>query len=483
MHGQALQEFDPEDEESPILADFGVGDDIRMTTFPGETDPRPFTQDDIAYVIGGGRYLQAFVLETGEDTYAVLPAQWNTVNNEWMRYEMGETFPDDYDFGTQCAACHTTGLELVDGTATWIDDGVSCESCHGAGEAHVAIADEAPRNLEDEDYMALSGSIVMSPDPQICGQCHSQGATADAHPFPVGYHPGDTLVSDEGYTLVAPDDPDHWWATGHANAPNMGFNEWLHSAHANSLSTIQEIDGADETCLACHSGDAIWTNDLIQRIEDGDHFGIVPQPLTVDNAEWGVACVTCHTAHPDAESELDFFLKDEGNALCTACHSDPDLTDGIHYPVQQMVEGTQVVEAVEGLPSSHFAAEDGPDCVSCHMPRVPVESFSLASHSLQIVSPATAANIEGLQDSCSECHGEQADPQAMSALIEDIQSGTQIRLDNINAALTGDEPDWVLQALAFVENDSSMGVHNYPYVTELLNAIETELSASGGGNE
>lgn len=479
-HAQALLEAN---EEALSRADFSQGDALRSVTFPGEDAPRPFVAEDISYVIGAGRYIQAFVYEVGENEHMVFPAEWNTVNNEWVPLELDENWPSDaYSFEGNCVACHVTGLELANNT--WKDDGVQCEACHGPGGKHVNIADAASRNPDPEEITALLDAIHISPDAQICGQCHSQGNDFERqHPFATNYHPGDSLL--ETFELVPPDDETHYWATGQAKATNMGFNEWLNSAHANSLAALEGVEGADDTCLKCHSADYNWTQARIDHLAEAEIETETPLELpTLATAQNAVTCVACHDPHIAAPEEgmpmVDFLLRQqEPYNLCVSCHSDPDLDDGIHYPIQQMYEGLPVVEEVTAIPSSHFSAEEGPDCVSCHMPRVPVNSFSLASHSLQIVSPAIAADIEGLEDSCSGCHGEDASPQALSDMIAAIQSGTQTRLDTIDAQLTGDESAWVLKALDFVKNDSSLGVHNYTYTDALLKAIENELSSGG----
>ncbi|HLA44166.1 MAG TPA: hypothetical protein VJZ27_12055, partial [Aggregatilineales bacterium] len=57
----ALALIDVSDDKDPILADFDTGEDIRTVSF-GSDDPRPFDEDDIAFVMGR-RYIQRFVYE------------------------------------------------------------------------------------------------------------------------------------------------------------------------------------------------------------------------------------------------------------------------------------------------------------------------------------------------------------------------------------------------------------------------------------
>jgi len=481
-HGRALTE---PDDEGAILGDFSIGDDVRMMAFDGDGEARPFTTDDIFYVIGAGRYAQNYVVRTN-DGLVVAPAMWHVETNEWLPY--GD---DPLDWVQNCAGCHTTGLDVA--TGEWVDNGVSCESCHGPGSYHVELADFLPRRATGDDVQEVRDAILVSADAQTCGQCHSQGVASDGlHPFAIDYLPGGDLFAD--YDLVAPDDEDHWWVSGHGKSPNMRFNEWGGSGHASALTSLLESENADDSCLACHSTDYAWQENLIMLYDAGDWDGSEPISLTLETAQFGVTCGSCHNPHievasaapaddeGEGESEAveavgfsgNFFLRDDANNLCLACHSDPDLTDGMHYPIQQMFEGQAVVDEVIPLASAHFAEVSGPDCATCHMPRVPVGSFTQASHTMSIVSPTVATDIP-FEDSCSVCHGEDVDAVGMAQLITDIQATTDERLVVIQAAMTDDAPEWLVQTVTFVEQDSSRGIHNPNYSNALLQAAETEL--------
>src|SRR5690606_40705109 len=61
---------------------------------------------------------------------------------------------------------------------------------------------------------------------------------------------------------------------------------------------------------------------------------------------------------------------------------------------------------IEGMPSAHFSAENGPTCATCHMPEVPVEHATRISHALWPILPAHASGVAGIEDSCTACHGE-----------------------------------------------------------------------------
>jgi hypothetical protein len=143
--------------------------------------------------------------------------------------------------------------------------------------------------------------------------------------------------------------------------------------------------------------------------------------------------------------------------------------------MRQIYEGETFFEEVPGIPAAHFTAEDGPDCVTCHMPQVPIESAARSSHLFQPILPGAVLDETVLQDSCSECHGEQATPAQMQQLIDDIQADTLARVEAARAAITANTPEWVSIALELIEGEGSDGVHNYSYTDKLLDAVEVAL--------
>lgn len=449
-----------------VLADFSDGSDVRTVLLPGETNPRPFDVSDIAYAVGTGKNVQRYLYSMGSDAYIVLPAQWNVNTQAWEPYGTTEEWPSDaYAFGPNCAGCHTTDFHVEE--FIWEEDGVQCEACHGPGSLHVeAVGSNA-------DLATIRATIVMSPDPQICGQCHSQGTAPQSNlPFPVDYQPGVTdLLSDDVFTLVPPDDEAHWYPSGHAEQKYMQFNEALVSAHASALTDMLASESADESCLECHSGDYRWAEDLLALHESGERVGIRPARISMETAQFGVTCANCHDPHGTTSQPA--MARTDTYTMCTRCHVNPSDADYVHFPAREMFEGISQVANVQASPSAHFTAEDGPRCVTCHMPDTPVAQAGVRdSHRWTPILPGTS---EELQDSCTTCHSEFADVDGMIQIVDGIRNGTRGRLEAAKALLTDSQPEWVAQTLAFVENDGSEGIHNYAYTNALLSAAELEL--------
>lgn len=208
-HALTLQDVEDEEDKELILGDFSQGEDLRLVQFPDEAEPRPITAEDIVFTMGSGRHIQRYLYEVDRREHLVLPVQWNVLEQTWEPYTAAETWPDPaYAWEQNCAGCHTTGLDTED--FRWDDEGVQCEACHGPGSTHADAADEAGGSPSEEELQQVRSHISLSPDPQVCGQCHSQGTESEDNlPYPKHYLPSRTLIDDTVFNLVLPDDEAH----------------------------------------------------------------------------------------------------------------------------------------------------------------------------------------------------------------------------------------------------------------------------------
>ncbi len=504
--------------EETILGDLTDEEALTVTWPDGEQ--RPITVRDITYVIGGN-YIQQYVSvmadENGQQRYYLLPVVWNIPQEPGQAGTWTPYHPDDWtdparDWRLTCAGCHTTGLTrqaFESGTrlATLdtmligeVELGVGCEACHGPGGDHNGGLNPLPRTA----------------DAQVCAQCHAKGHdTASDHPFPLDFQPGMAFDADV-FMMASLEDGEFFWPTGHARSTNSQYNEWLASAHADALSVLGGSDRADDSCLRCHAAPLDSTDPTPETT------------LTLADAVYGVTCVACHNPHGvQTESEpfgpfdlrgdltaarlrlaapdgggaawqaepgvtSPFLLRAEPYALCVGCHTStaPDgevlrVGEGLHHPVQEMYEGRQVVEAVSGIPSAHFSAEGGPDCLTCHMPdTAAIGAFGgAASHLLRPILPA---DLEGEQAaglepySCTACHAELVTAQDVQRFIDQTQASFRARLESAKAAADSGAEEWITLAISLVEGDGSLGVHNYSYADALLDAVDAALGIEAG---
>jgi predicted CXXCH cytochrome family protein len=475
IHSRTLQ--DVSRDQDGIIADFEQGEDLRMMTFPGEDTARAFTADDIAYTVGAGRNIQRYVYEAERGVFRLLPAEWDVNAGAWKPYLPAPVHDDPaYDFIQNCAYCHVTDLDVE--RARWSEDGVQCETCHGPGEEHADLARDAGRRPSTEEIVAVRASINLSVDAQACRLCHSRGTSVHGQPFPVDFEPDMTI--DEASEPAMPEDSAHFWPTGHAAQINMQYNEWLVSGHPRALTNVTENDFKRDECLRCHSADYAFNARFNAEIEDGTRDGQPREAITVDTAQFGVTCTSCHDPHSQ-EGHISNLVQ-EPYELCVSCHSQAAYgSERLHHPVQEMYEGKALVEGIEPVPGSHFVTDNSPDCLTCHMPIVPTAEGERISHSNGMVMPGQTLNVEALTDTCSLCHEEQATPELLQLLIDDIQTETRDRIAAARALITDATPAWVGQALDVVEQDRSFGIHNYAYADALLDQAETELGLFEAG--
>jgi hypothetical protein len=471
-HGLTFMEIsEDEADQALIVADFSSGDELRTVQFPDESTPRPFTTQDIAYTLGSGRYLQAYVDKAGDGSYRVLPAQWNVIENAWQALPLADAWPDAaYDFVDNCAYCHVTGLDLE--AAKWQDDGVQCEACHGPGSVHVELMDEIDFETPEERE-ALNASINIAVDSQVCGQCHSRGTAPDgSHPYPLGYLPGADLEST--FSLVSPDNTDFWYASDHASMPTMQYNEWLQSGHAQAYNDAASSEYFALECLICH-GESYRRAVNLRQNSDQDP-DILPIPdVEAERLPVGVTCASCHYPHLEQpeEGEPPLDTARINYELCTSCHHSSSNVSVRHHPVQEIFEGQPVIAEIEAVAGIHFTEAEGPQCNTCHVPQVPVENATRFSHSLKPILPEFAIDSP-LQDSCTQCH-DNVDSQSMQKLVDSVQENIRTRYETARAALNDAVPGWAKQTLDVIDGDGSWGIHNFAYTNQMLIAVEQEL--------
>lgn len=294
----ALSLFAPDDYPDAIIADFSTGADIRLFRFPGEAEMRPFTLNDVAYVIGSGRRAQRYATQAG----TVLPAEWNVELGGWQTFAL----PNGDNWQTSCASCHTTGYNTLNDT--WSEPGVSCEACHGPGLAHVELADAAGNNVSDEEEQAILAAITTHPEPELCGSCHTGWITEEpcTDPLHCGSSAYDAWRTSPHAEMVSAED-------GHAGyALECSACHTVHSEA--SVNTALLSDTAEIMCLSCHESQA---DDLIEGHQIVESIAGKPSA----HYDAGLTCESCHSPHAVQAIPTDPSI----TTACINCHT--NLTD------------------------------------------------------------------------------------------------------------------------------------------------------------
>ncbi|MBL8900583.1 MAG: C cytochrome precursor [Planctomycetes bacterium] len=357
----------------------------------------------------GSHHHQAYWFEPKEGrSLGTVPFIWSIERQRWIPYEAGFLMPQDekgVDLNTgawnkHCMKCHAThGALRFDPPApmetTVVELGISCESCHGPAEEHVAkFSDPLARYAARADGGIDTGLVDATKldhrrSSDVCAQCHSvnlfmepaHGDLWNQSGYP--YRPGDVLaetkyvarfLEGEQYPSVrahlereAGKDP-HWWQQ----------NFW---SDGQVLVTGREFNGLQMT--PCY--------------ERGT-----------------MSCLSCHEMHPDEGDprSLEEWRDDQlrlgmrGNAACTSCH--PSFLDP-----NALTQHTR-----------HAPESPGSQCMSCHMPHTTygllkaISSHTLTSPDVKVELATTRPNA------CNLCHLDR--PLAWAA--EELQRGWGVAL-------------------------------------------------------
>lgn len=143
---------------------------------------------EVVYTIG--HYpLQQYMVAFPGGRYQVSRQSWDSREGRWFHQYAGDTIPaGDYlhwtgngqNWNTMCASCHSTDLKKnYDITSDTYDTQyeevtIGCESCHGPGSRHIALATEGAYSKGSYGQIAKS-AIVSS-----CMPCHAR--RSDVHP-------------------------------------------------------------------------------------------------------------------------------------------------------------------------------------------------------------------------------------------------------------------------------------------------------------
>ncbi len=325
--------------------------------------------------------------------FAFLREEQRWVSREAALLSPPEGRQTNQHWNENCIRCHSThskpqwDARLGRMASTTVELGISCESCHGPGEAHIQSHQSAvKRYLNRRD--PLTGPMAhlvdlnrrdpdTPPDPtivhpgrlsaersnQLCGQCHAN-ATFPRRDVVHGhwneYRPGDDL--------------------------HQVFNVIQKNKPETHNDLLQQF-GKD---LEAYFVGWFWS-DGMPRVTGREYNNLLETRCYTHGKQ--LSCLSCHSMHhyhdPEPASHgVDDQLAPEmaGNRACVQCHQEDKFGKAIQTHTH------------------HAASSSGSLCYNCHMPHT---SFGLlkAVRSHQIVSPSVAATVEtGRPHACNICH-------------------------------------------------------------------------------
>ena len=340
--------------------------------------------------------LQQYLIETPGGRLQPLTIAWDTTKRRWFHlYPHEQAPPGDvmhwtgrYQTGnTMCIACHTTGYEKRYDAATdafdtrWKEPNVSCQSCHGAGSAHVAWAQalgpgapapagaaSTPRNVGlpvDFRSAGAKGEV------EVCAACHSR--RSELTPTPMA---GEPLL--DNY-LPARLTPGLYHADGQQRDEVYVYGSFrqskmyahgvrctdCHDAHTSKLKLA-----GNAVCLQCHTqpANARFASAAGSYDSPAHHFH--------KEGSAGAQCVSCHMpsatymqvhARPDHSMRVprpDLAASTGAPDACTTCHAGKPARwaaaaiDRWYGPARRRTEphfGSVMADAAAGRPGSDAA--------------------------------------------------------------------------------------------------------------------------------
>ena len=307
----------------------------------------------------------------------LMPYKWLIEEKRWVPFASSFVLPPDSPhlreegkWNQACIKCHATlGKPKLrrDGTADTevVEFGISCEACHGPGEAHVLASAGNFENLEPGDYKITNPAhLSHERSTEVCGQCHSL----------TGFH-----VSK---------DMRRWNENGFSFRPGQELAESRVVIRKDPEILETELLKRVLAKVPDYLDRTFWS-DGTARLAGREYLGLLESPC-YQRGE--MSCLSCHQMHQAEEDprppkewanhQMQFGMQE--NQGCLQCHQDLATDIEAH--------------------THHAADSSGSQCYNCHMPHT---SWGLlkAVRAHQVDSPSVQAELaSGRPNACNQCH-------------------------------------------------------------------------------
>jgi predicted CXXCH cytochrome family protein len=299
--GQTVVTFDrAEFRDARGAFSYNVAPDYRLE-FTEQGSKQPITGvRALKYFIGSGAAARTFLIDdprTGGGGFLFeSPATYYRQSASW---KASPGFEDlDYPYLTRpvvpsCLQCHASGIQATKGTLNgyatppFLESGVSCERCHGAGSDHIASFTAAQRAPSARQDVKILNPAKLAPAARdsTCAQCHLSGEVRvpKSGREAAALAPGG-LLRDDLTVFVRAGSPSELRVTSHVE--NL------------AQSACKRASGDKMWCGTCHDPHT------------------APEPA--ERAAWYRGkCLSCHQTQ-DCHAAQESRLSNGDN--CVACH-------------------------------------------------------------------------------------------------------------------------------------------------------------------
>jgi hypothetical protein len=213
-----------------------------LTGFEGQLQLRT---EPIDVVIGSGVRGQSYLYWNGDSLYELPVSYWSD-GHQWINSPGYRNGPPNFQRQAipRCLECHVSYIRPISPDSatnrydkTTLLTGISCETCHGPGSAHITMCRAGVSGSPKPPDSGVLNPAAFSRDRQIdlCALCHS-GAQQDPLAPAFSYRPGTPLDSYLRPVVVAED-----------SHPDV---------HANQVGLLKKsrcfVASGTMTCSTCH---------------------------------------------------------------------------------------------------------------------------------------------------------------------------------------------------------------------------------------
>ena len=318
---------------------------------------------EIKYVFGVDP-LQQYLVEFPRGKLQCLTVAWATQEQRWFHLYPDEKIESGdplhwtgryQNWNLMCAECHTTDyqkgydLETDSYESSWTQLNVSCQACHGPGEAHVKWARQGPEGTPPDESYGLKVNFKLNKfdaryEVDSCAPCHSRRSRFSERYPHYGAFGDHFRLQALGEGLYFPDG-------------QIQEEVYVYGSFLQSRMSLQ-----------------------------------------------GVLCTDCHDAH-------SLGLKREGNDLCTHCHQQQKPAREFEgLKLANYDSPSHHFHPTQG--GDEEGERTGAECVSCHMPaRTYMVVDPRHDHSFRVPRPDLSIKL-GVPNACTQCHSDQTDEWA-----------------------------------------------------------------------